>query len=134
MSLSGIPFCISVTLHYFVDPADVISGLQNIIQNETSTFHFTCVVVGIPRPNIVWSRAVPAEGNITNLSNSTDITILMTEDKIEFNQNRVNTTLVVRNLIKEEDEGHYRCLAVNDVENFIQASDRSTSLLTIYGE
>ena len=134
VSLTGILFCISVTLHFFVDPASVISGLQNIIQNENSTACFTCVVVGIPRPSIVWSRAVSTEGNFSNLSNSTDITIIMTEDKIEFNQNRVNTTLEVRNLFREEDERHYRCLAVNDVENFIQARDRSTAFLTVHGE
>ena len=89
---------------------------------------------GIPRPNVTWSRAISAEGNFTKLFNSTDIAISEIAKETEFNQNRIITTLEVRDLLKEDDEGQYQCLAVNNVENFIQTSDRSTAFLTVYGE
>ena len=119
---------------FHADPATVISGTQDFIKNETFTARFTCVVEGIPRPNIIWSRANSTEANFKDLSNSTNITILELAELEDTNQNRITTTLEVRSLIRENDEGRYRCLAVNSVANFIQASDRFTTFLTVHGE
>ena len=90
---------------------------------------------GIPRPNITWSRSLSTEGNFTDLSNSSGITILeFAEELDDTNQNNITTILEVRGLVREKDERFYRCLAVNNVANLIQTSDRSTAFLTVYGE
>ena len=90
-------------------------------------------MIGIPRPNIVWARANSAQGPFTVLNNSSKTEISETEALLQHNQIMVNTTLEVRNLRKEDDEAYYRCTAVNDVENLIQAESVSTAHLVVQG-
>ena len=115
------------------DPATITSGLQSLVTNESFSTHFTCTIMGIPQPTITWSRGSSTEGNFTTLTNTTKI-VISTDAKIaQFNLYVITTSLEVKNLVKEDDEAYYRCSAVNNVENLIQAENESTALLTING-
>ena len=124
------------TFLFCLDPASITRGLQNItIRNETDSVIFSCTVIGIPHPNIIWARANSSQSPFTStfLTNSSKTETSTTETLVQHNQIMINTTLEVRNLRKEDDEGYYRCTAINNVQNLIQANHDSTGHLIVQG-
>ena len=117
--------------NYSADPASVIEGLKNVTTNQSLIAHFTCIMEGIPCPSIAWFRAIPPDNTFTIISNRDRFNI---SNKTECNQNRISTTLEVHSLVREEDEGYYQCLAVNNVTNLIQTSNSSVAFLTVQGK
>lgn len=140
MSLSTVSVLNSIyniPCHLYVmnstDPASITQSLVNLVRNQTFNAVFTCIVQGIPRPVIRWSRSPPTANNFTNLTNSTKFIISEDLEVDSLNQNTITATLEITSLVKLEDDGYYRCTATNGIDNFIDSQDTSTANLLIQG-
>lgn len=117
---------------YFTDPPSIQTPVADIIVNETFTAKLKCIVSGIPKPNITWSR-FRTESKITDLQNDeTKFLISESEDKGRLGLVVVTSTIMIQNANKS-DELYYRCTGVNGVANLIDAKSSSTATLKVQG-
>ena len=106
-----------------------MSGFNGTIENATNTLNLSCTFEGIPIPQILWYITSNSTGEEQQLINSTRITIShkLDEDGNSFSE------LIIDDL-RKSDEGSYKCMGSNGVENFIGAVDNAEEFITIYGK
>ena len=110
------------------DPANILSSFNDTIENATNTFSLSCAFEGIPIPQINWYINSSSTGKEKQLSKSGRITISHEADE----DGNAFSELVIDNL-RKSDEGSYKCMGSNGVENLIGAVDNSEGFITIYG-
>ena len=103
----------------YVVQAEVISGVSDLVENETDPVTFSCQATGEPVPNISWyfnSIAINSSNSSKyNISNSINITLITSVFTI------INT--------HSSDVGTYTCYANN-----IFGDDQNSGILTINGK
>ena len=113
---------------HLADPANILSSFNDTIKNATNTLSLSCAFEGFPTPQIHWYVTFSSTGKEKQLSNSGRITISreVDDDDNSFSE------LIIDDL-RKSDEGSYKCLGSNGVENLIGAVDNSEGFITIYG-
>ena len=100
--------------------------------NETFTAILKCIVSGIPKPIITWSR-FKSESKITDLQDDGS-KFVISELEVENKLGLVNVTSTIMILnANKSDELYYRCTGVNGVANLIDAKSNSTATLEVQG-
>ena len=93
-----------------LDPPVVTNFLTSLVVNETQNVNLTCVMFGLPTPNVMWRRfdlaAIPADSSkfVTYTSSSSVPTGGM-EGRSVLQVNAVNGS----------DTGNYTCTGVNQL-------------------
>ena len=111
------------------DPANVLSSFNDTIENATNTLRLSCRFEGIPSPQVHWYMTPGSTGEEQLLSNSGRITI---SHEVDGDGNSYSE-LVIDDL-RKSDEGSYKCMGSNGVENLIGAIDSSEGFITVYGK
>ena len=123
----------SVHILIYPDPAKVVGQVEDTIGNESFSASFTCVVDGIPRPSVSWSR-FNNSGLLTDIVNdSVKYAIVETVDYVSQGLVRVTSELTVLNLNKTEDEVRYLCEGSSNVTNLLGVDPTSDAFLTVHG-
>ena len=106
-----------------------MSSFNATIENATNTLSLSCTFEGIPIPQIHWYITFNSTGEERQLSNTERINIGngLDEDGNSFSE------LVIDDL-RKSDEGSYKCMGSNGVENLIGAVDNAEGFITIYGK
>ena len=106
-----------------------MSSFNGTIKNATNRLNLSCTFEGIPTPQIHWYITSSSTGEEQQLSNSTRITI---SHKLDEDGNSFSELIIVD--LRKGDEGSYKCMGSNDVDNLIGAVDNSEGFITIYGK
>ena len=100
----------------YVVQAEVISGVSDLLENETNPIIFSCQAIGQPVPSISWYfKGVMINGSKYNVSNT-------------LNETTVTSSLTISNA-NSSDVGTYTCQAEN-----IIGIDQSSGILTVNGK
>ena len=105
--------------HDYVVQAEIISDVTDLLENETLSSTFTCLVVGEPVPNISWYF--------------NDVTLFVLNSSKYQISNSINGTMIESFLtimsVQSSDVGKYTCHAEN-----IVGMDQSSGILTVNGK
>ena len=117
------------TFIIIADPPDLLSGVLNVTKNATDTLTLHCNFSGTPAPNIVWTMTSYLLADMTEmeLRESSKISIVSSKD-----ERLASSILTITNLVKN-DEGTYKCVGINNVDNLINAIDSSEAFMTVQG-
>ncbi len=95
-------------------------------KNATDTLTFHCNFSGTPMPDIVWTMTSYLLSEM-ELRESSKINIVSLKD-----ERLASSILTITNLVKN-DEGTYKCVGINNVDNLINAIDSSEAFVTVQG-
>ena len=105
--------------NFYIVQAEVISGISDLLENETNQTIFSCQATGEPVSFISWyfkgSMINVSDGNKYNISYTSHETIV--------------TSLLTISNVQSSDVGTYTCQAEN-----IIGTDQSTGILTVNGK
>ena len=103
----------------FIVQAKIISGVGDLLENETNPIIFNCQVTGEPVPYIRWYF----KGVMINVSDASKYNVSNT-----LSETTVTSLLAISN-VQSSDVGTYTCQAEN-----IFGFDQSSGILTVYGK
>ena len=115
---------------FYLDPPNLLTGLFNVTKNATDTLKLFCNFTGTPTPAINWIKISPFTNEETLVQSSSRRTV---EYETDSTGRYSQSTLTIADLVKD-DEGTYRCIGINYVDNLIGAVNSSEAFITIQGE
>ena len=113
----------------FADPANILSKFNDTIENATNTLNLSCTFEGIPTPQIHWYITPDSTEEEHKLRQSGRIII-----NYEVDEDGNSLSELIINDLRKSDEGSYKCMGSNGVQNLIGAVDSFEEFVTIYGK
>ena len=114
----------------FADPPNLLSSFNKTVENITNTLNLSCTFEGFPKPQIHWYiNTTSLKGDEKELNHSKRLTVFY---EVDENQNPYSELQLVN--FSEGDEGSYRCVGSNGVENLIGAVDHFEAFITVQGK
>ena len=114
-----MPLSIKFRALPYIDQAEIIEYVTELLENETNPVTFNCQAIGEPLPNITWQ----SNDIMINASDATKYNISET-----LNETVVVSSFTIINT-QTSDIGTYTCFAEN-----IIGSDRRSAVLIVNGK
>lgn len=115
---------------FCIDPPNVAVSPLSFIVNQTQFINFTCVVFGIPVPQLTWYDS----SDLTNPLNETDETFFVERTFINETGLTLTESILVFSRALRTDMSSYTCVAVNNIYNFLGTPEKGTITLHVQGQ
>ena len=124
MSSSRVILYQNLSCH--TDPPRILSVLpSSLVVNQTDNLTFTCIVFGIPTPDIMWSRDSDPSDFFVNETDSVAIT------KVVSGYNITSTFTIYD--AERTDMDNYICTGINNITNVINSTETASVSLFVQG-
>lgn len=111
------------------DPPSVAVSPLSFVVNQTQFINFTCVVFGIPMPQLTWYDS----SDLTNPFNETNDTYIVERTYVNETGLTLTESVLVFSRALYTDMSSYTCVAVNHIDNFLGTPEKGTVTLHVQG-
>ena len=109
------------------DPPQILSvSPSSLVVNQTDNLTFTCVVFGIPTPDIMWSRASSPSLFFTDELDNVEIT----KSPSGYN---ITSNITIYDAVRT-DMDMYICTGINNITNVINSTESMSVTLFVQGK